>query len=164
MIYDTFLSLNFDYIQSYMRKSLFFSYLYLYYLACLSPVGRCWCILMLWSWWPWMPIITSASSSTNTRIFFRSKNLNFKLDQSRTLPKLNNLSFCRGIFFNLKRVQFLSPIYVVNIYLVLITFPNLYDNNQFWSNIFPLSEHGGNKRLHTVLLFYSHLISGVDSQ
>ena len=162
----TLFSLSILTIYKVIWGSHYFFLLYIsYHLACLSPVGRCWCILMLWSWWPWMPIITSASSSTNTRIFFRSKNLNFKLDQSRTLPKLNNLSFyCRGIFFNLKRVQFLSPIYVVNIYLVLITFPNLYDNNQFWSNIFPLSEHGGNKRIHAVLLFYSHLISGVDSQ
>ena len=43
------------------------------------------CILIDWSWWPWVAIMTSASSKTKTRICFRSKNLNFN-DQSKTFP------------------------------------------------------------------------------
>ena len=43
------------------------------------------CILIDWSWCPWVAIITSASSSTNTRICFKSKNRNFR-DQSKTFP------------------------------------------------------------------------------
>merc|ERR1719500_195168 len=47
---------------------------------------------MDWSWWPWVAIITSASSRTNTVIFFRSKNLNFKL-QSSTFPGVPMMMF-----------------------------------------------------------------------
>lgn len=42
-------------------------------------------IRMLWSWWPCVSIMTSASSSTNTRIFLGSKNLNFP-HQSSIVP------------------------------------------------------------------------------
>lgn len=46
--------------------------------------GHLW-IRMLWSWWPCVSIMTSASSSTNTRIFLGSKNLNFP-HQSSIVP------------------------------------------------------------------------------
>lgn len=48
-----------------------------------SPVHLC--TRMDWSWWPWVAIMTSASSRTNTRIFFKSNTLNL-VDQSRTVP------------------------------------------------------------------------------
>merc|ERR1719187_88912 len=47
---------------------------------------------MDWSWWPWVAIITSASSRTNTVIFFRSKNLNLML-QSNTFPGVPMMMF-----------------------------------------------------------------------
>ena len=42
-------------------------------------------ILIDWSWWPWVSIMTSASSKTKTFTFFRSITRNF-MHQSRTVP------------------------------------------------------------------------------
>lgn len=58
---------------------------------------------MLWSWWPWVAIITSASSNTNTLIFLGS--MNFSLEhQSSTVPGVP-MTICSEIFCPLSTAE-----------------------------------------------------------
>lgn len=58
---------------------------------------------MLWSWWPWVAIITSASSKTNTLIFLGS--MNFSLEhQSSTVPGVP-ITICSEIFWPLSTAK-----------------------------------------------------------
>lgn len=58
---------------------------------------------MLWSWWPWVAIITSASSKTNTLIFLGS--MNFSLEhQSSTVPGVP-ITICSEIFWPLSTAE-----------------------------------------------------------
>lgn len=60
-------------------------------------------IRMLWSWWPCVAIMTSASSRTNTLIFFGSMNLSF-WHQSRTVPGVP-ITICSWSFTPLSTAQ-----------------------------------------------------------
>lgn len=87
-----------DFIKKYRSKSTNTTYLW---------------IRIHWSWWPCVAIITSASSKTKTRIFFKSMTRYFR-PQSRTFPGVPiiiwSFSFVPGTT-NRRR-------YYVNLYLI----------------------------------------------